>query len=291
MLLFSLLFLLAGHTLAEVVNSKTYQHQDTVTGRVLTCNRCPPGSYRRAHCTADQQTICSPCPPNYFTKYWNYVSKCFYCTVCGDDQVVRTECSAFDNRVCECKEGYYWSSPFCHKHTQCPAGYAVKQKGTALRNTECEKCPHGSYNNNSGQQTCVKHADCASRGLQTVLSGTGWHDTLCASCKELRTGGGIELFRGILPVFFAHERMMPTRLRRFVNLLHLGRRKRLNGSDSWDSLQGYISKWIRDADHGRLKKLPETLRTSGLHNAANKLERKLRRVEDVHLCQNDRDSS
>ncbi|KAG7458006.1 hypothetical protein MATL_G00233340 [Megalops atlanticus] len=128
-------------------------------------------------------------------------------------------------------------------------------------------------------------------GCRRSLVGLAGTTPSARLAEELRTGGGIELFRGILPVFFAHKRMKPKRLRRFVKLLYLGRRTQLSGLESWDSLQGYISKWIRDADHGRLKKLPETLRTSGLHNAADALQRKLRRVEDVHLCQNDRDSS
>ncbi|KAJ8395282.1 hypothetical protein AAFF_G00034840 [Aldrovandia affinis] len=144
MLILSVMLLFV-HAHAVTVNATTYQHFDSVTGRGLTCNRCPPGSYMRQHCTANQQTKCVPCPSNHFTQYWNYVTKCLYCSYCADDQIVKKECSPLHDRECECKEGYYWDSHFCLKHTECPSGYGIKQKGTAHKNNECEKCPHGSH--------------------------------------------------------------------------------------------------------------------------------------------------
>lgn len=124
---------LSCSAMKEVLQSQTpttYHHLDPTTGQLLTCNRCPPGHHMSAHCTAATQTVCTPCPSSHYTQYWNYLHKCLYCgTFCGEHQVVKEECSVLNDRVCECKEGYYWDSDFCIRHTECPSGYGVKRRG------------------------------------------------------------------------------------------------------------------------------------------------------------------
>uniref|UniRef100_A0AAZ3NTW9 TNFR-Cys domain-containing protein n=1 Tax=Oncorhynchus tshawytscha TaxID=74940 RepID=A0AAZ3NTW9_ONCTS len=108
----------------------TYHHLDSSTGQLLTCHRCPPGHHMSAHCTATTQTVCTPCPSGHYTQYWNYLHKCLYCgTFCGEHQVVKEECSVLNDRVCECKGGYYWDADFCIRHSECPSGYGVKRRG------------------------------------------------------------------------------------------------------------------------------------------------------------------
>ena len=72
--------------------------------------------------------------------------------------------------------------------------------GTTETDTECEKCPHGSFSySTSSRALCVNHTDCASLGRKTVLRGTCWHDNLCAlSCEELKDGGGYHIIDKIL---------------------------------------------------------------------------------------------
>lgn len=108
----------------------TFQHTDHASGGTLQCLRCGAGSYMKAPCTPHRQTLCSPCPTNHFTQFHNYLPKCLYCgTFCGEHQVVAKECSPVNDRVCECKEGYYMLADFCVKHRDCHPGQGVKQRG------------------------------------------------------------------------------------------------------------------------------------------------------------------
>ncbi|KAG2467494.1 TR11B factor, partial [Polypterus senegalus] len=121
---------LEADALLEWPGQYTYQREDPASGQMLTCDRCPPGEYLVQHCTATHKSQCAPCPEKHYTQYWNYISKCQYCNVfCKENQHVKEECNRFQNRVCECDEGYYWDHEFCIKHMVCPPGYGVKHKG------------------------------------------------------------------------------------------------------------------------------------------------------------------
>lgn len=108
----------------------TYNRQDPSTRETLTCAKCPAGTHMAAHCTATSPTKCAPCKDDHFTELWNYLPRCLYCNnFCYENQEVETECSATGNRVCRCKEGFYWSDDFCIRHSQCGPGHGVKTKG------------------------------------------------------------------------------------------------------------------------------------------------------------------
>lgn len=123
--------LLIGGSLAEVV--PTFEYRDPNTGEVLTCEKCPPGTHMAARCTATTQTQCVPCKEQHFTELYNYLPRCLYCNnFCTDNQEVETECSAVKNRVCRCKEGFYWANDFCIRHSECEPGQGVQTKGMCL---------------------------------------------------------------------------------------------------------------------------------------------------------------
>lgn len=101
-----------------------------MTGEVLTCNKCPPGTHMKEHCTATTHTQCAPCRADHFTELWNYLPRCLYCsTMCTENQEVEEECSPVSDRVCRCKEGFYWNNDFCATHAECAPGYGVQTKG------------------------------------------------------------------------------------------------------------------------------------------------------------------
>uniref|UniRef100_A0A3Q3NHT2 TNFR-Cys domain-containing protein n=1 Tax=Mastacembelus armatus TaxID=205130 RepID=A0A3Q3NHT2_9TELE len=165
----------------------TYVHLNHRTGEVLICAQCPPGTHMTAHCTATTPTMCSPCKREHFTELWNYLPRCLYCnTLCTENQEVATECSPVSNRVCRCKEGFYWSDEFCIEHSECGPGYGVQSKGTSQRDTVCAKCPRGYFSNSSSAlEPCVKHRQCASDQI-VLLPGSLYQDRMCASCEDLQ---------------------------------------------------------------------------------------------------------
>lgn len=121
-------FALCSSSVEESV--PTYEHQDPSTGTTLLCTKCPPGEHMVAHCTPSMPTKCVPCGENHFTELWNYLPRCLYCSnFCYENQEVEKECSATSNRVCRCKGGFYWSSGFCFRHSECKPGMGVETEG------------------------------------------------------------------------------------------------------------------------------------------------------------------
>ncbi|XP_045416925.1 tumor necrosis factor receptor superfamily member 11B isoform X2 [Lemur catta] len=110
-----------------------YLHYDPETSRQLMCDKCPPGTYLKEHCTARWKTVCAPCPDHYYTDSWHTSDECLYCNpVCKELQYVKQECNRTHNRVCECKEGHYLEVEFCLKHRSCPPGFGVVQADVTL---------------------------------------------------------------------------------------------------------------------------------------------------------------
>ncbi|XP_048850444.1 tumor necrosis factor receptor superfamily member 6B-like [Brienomyrus brachyistius] len=263
----------------------TYYYRYPASESKLMCERCPPGTHMVQHCSATKQTQCAPCPPQHYTEEWNYVRRCLYCRrLCGDNQLVSEACSASQDTVCQCKPGYFMQEDFCRQHTKCRPGYRVKVKGTADADTVCEECPVGSYSPGGVSEViCRNHTDCESLRLRTVLKGVAWHDSLCASCDSLKAGGGLELLRGILPNFFSYHKLSKRTLERFVRRsLYPGRR---HGSFQNASLRKHLTMWVKEAGVEKLTKLPKMLRRWGLHHVAEKLEKKIRKVTDMTLCE------
>lgn len=60
--------------------------------------------------------------------------------------------------------------------------------GTAEEDTVCQVCPNGTFSDAvSSVQNCTEHRGCAAAaGLQLLLRGCTWHDSVCVSCTELR---------------------------------------------------------------------------------------------------------
>ncbi|KAL0963366.1 hypothetical protein UPYG_G00305420 [Umbra pygmaea] len=265
-------------------NTPTYQYLEPTTGKLLTCNRCPAGSHMLKHCSSTKQTECKPCPSNHYTGDWNYLPKCLYCsTFCGEHQTVKEECSRFNNRVCACEEGFYSDNDFCIRHRECPLGHGVKQKGTAESDTVCEKCPDGSFSSKySSTDPCTNHTDCASLGRKSVIRGACWHDNICVhSCEDLKDGGVFKVIKSFLPDFFEFHKIKLARLRKLVGKLTNGVEKEgHNKRMLLDRLQG----WVRDAKVEDLKGFTEILRRTHLNLIADRIERKIREINEGSNC-------
>ncbi|XP_030646952.1 tumor necrosis factor receptor superfamily member 6B [Chanos chanos] len=175
--------LLAASVLGEIQQTPTYRWIDKVTGESLVCNKCPPGTYVKTHCTKDRATECETCPQSYYTELWNYIEKCLFCDYpCSADQKETVPCNASHNRVCECKDGYFLKYEFCMRHTPCPPGEGVVRNGTAHRDVECAPCPHGFFSSDSSTtQACQKHSQCPAELI--AIPGNSKMDTFCSSCR------------------------------------------------------------------------------------------------------------
>ncbi|XP_053106422.1 tumor necrosis factor receptor superfamily member 6B [Hemicordylus capensis] len=163
----------------------TYRWRDRQTNEILVCQQCPPGTAVAKHCTKSTPTACQPCPELYYTQYWNYLERCLYCNnFCDHLEEEVQPCSATHNRVCQCKPGYYFESDFCLPHTECPAGNGVTQLGSPHKDTECAPCPAGTFSAfSSSTDVCQPHQNCSMQGLELLVPGNPFRDTLCTSCS------------------------------------------------------------------------------------------------------------
>uniref|UniRef100_A0A673FMB9 Uncharacterized protein n=1 Tax=Sinocyclocheilus rhinocerous TaxID=307959 RepID=A0A673FMB9_9TELE len=85
------------------------------------------------------------------------------------NQYIKKECSATNNRVCQCKEGYFWQADFCIKHSNVFNVFI----GTLHSDTKYERCARGTFSAvTSSTSPCVKHTECKSVDLHVVLRGT-----------------------------------------------------------------------------------------------------------------------
>ncbi|GAA6226862.1 tumor necrosis factor receptor superfamily member 6B-like [Lates japonicus] len=251
----------------------TFEYRNPVTGETLTCDQCPPGTRMSAYCTATTPTQCAPCRTDHFTELWNYLPRCLYCNnFCSDHQEVETECSPRNNRVCRCKEGFYWASDFCVRHSGCEPGRGVQTKGTSQTNTVCEPCSDGYFSNSSSAvEKCEKHQECAI-GQIVLLPGTVYQDTVCGTCEDLAIGG--EAFRTFLSKFFSMHRMRVAKMKKFVT-------RYINRSvpSQRDHLLNLIKTWLAEAPKEQLRQLPEMLKASQLNSMEEKLENRVQEIK------------
>ncbi|XP_018592047.2 tumor necrosis factor receptor superfamily member 5 isoform X1 [Scleropages formosus] len=197
--------------------------------RHRTCRRCnnlhpalcvylPTGKYMESECQGSAKTKCRTCEHEHFMDKANFLSACLPCTVCQEDQnlVTDTECKADQNRRCKCKEGFYCTDIECHHcrpATLCGPGSGVKEKPTAISDTQCERCPPGTFSDVTDFLTpCLNHTNCLGKELEKA--GTPEANAQCkdtTSCKcilsiSLGVGFAVILIVILATIFFFYWR-------------------------------------------------------------------------------------
>ncbi|KAK2887797.1 hypothetical protein Q8A67_016025 [Cirrhinus molitorella] len=243
----------------------TYQRTDPVTGQQLLCNRCPPGTRLRAHCTRSRQTECAPCGAGLFTEFWNYIPDCLRCDACSDQQRVVRQCNGTVNTLCECEAGFYWDQHFCRRHSVCKPGHGLKASGTPHRDTVCEACADGHFADiRQAQSTCHTHNTCKDHE-HLVLPGSRWHDSVCATCEQLTPKAWVDVFEPVLYGLQVQYGISTERLQKLVNR-RVRKKKRAAEEDLLD--------------------LPSILEEAHRNQLADRIARKILRVQQSH-CKRD----
>ncbi|XP_043088995.1 tumor necrosis factor receptor superfamily member 11B-like [Puntigrus tetrazona] len=250
--------------------SRTYRHTDPVTGQQLLCDRCPPGTRLREHCTRSRPTVCARCGAGLFTEFWNYIPDCLRCDACSDHQRVVRPCNGSVNTVCECEAGFFWDQHFCRKHSACKPGHGVKAPGTPHRDTVCELCADGHYADvTQTQAVCVIHSSCKT-DEQLLLPGSRWHSNVCASCAGHTEKGLVDLFKPVVSALNPHYGASLERLQKLV--MRRLRRRRF-GKRAALRLQS----WSEEDEE--LLNLPSVLEESHLNPLADWIARRILRFQ------------
>ncbi|XP_035537643.1 tumor necrosis factor receptor superfamily member 6B-like [Morone saxatilis] len=292
-MMFQGLMLLFPAALLSVAASQlmTFKATDPTTGTPVECDRCPPGTYLLARCTSTQRSQCAACPAGSFTELWNHISKCLRCGVCGQNQVVKTACTANSDCQCQCKQGYYYREDReeCLPHSRCPTGQGVLTQGTADEDTVCQICSNGTFSDTvSSHQNCTEHKHCHAAGMHLVVRGSTWHDNMYTTCEEHNSRDGAEYLREILPTFFVHHQIPIRRLRRIVQKLPSKDGSRHAGTSglSTSALNEQLNAWVASATAKQIRQLPDILTKAGANSAGDRLHNKLQRIDSnvAELC-------
>ncbi|KAB0397841.1 hypothetical protein E2I00_004469, partial [Balaenoptera physalus] len=164
-----------------------YHHVDRVTGQVLTCDKCPAGTYVSEHCTNTSLRVCSSCPMGTFTRHENGIEKCHGCSQpCPWPMIEKLPCAALTDRECTCPPGMFQSNGTCAPHTACPVGWGVRKKGTEMEDVRCKQCARGTFSDvPSSVMRCRSYTDCLSQNLVVIRLGTKEADNVCGTLPPL----------------------------------------------------------------------------------------------------------
>ncbi|KAM8933215.1 tumor necrosis factor receptor superfamily member 21-like [Lycaon pictus] len=163
--------------------SGKYHHVDRATGQVLTCDKCPAGTYVSEHCTNRSLRVCSSCPVGTFTRHENGIEKCHDCSQpCPWPMVEKLPCAASTDRECACPPGMFQFNGTCAPHTVCPVGWGVRKKGTETKDVPCKQCARGTFSDvPSSVMKCKAYVDCLSQNLVVIKRGTKEADYVCGT--------------------------------------------------------------------------------------------------------------
>ncbi|XP_016316730.1 tumor necrosis factor receptor superfamily member 11B-like [Sinocyclocheilus anshuiensis] len=259
----------------SAADAHSYRRTDPVTGQLLLCDRCPPGTRLRAHCTRSRQTECAPCGPGLFTEFWNYIPDCLRCDACSDHQRAVQPCNGTVNTVCECEAGFFWDQHFCRRHSACKPGHGVKAPGTPHRDTVCELCADGHYVDvTQTHAACVTHSACKT-DEQLVLPGSRWHDNVCATCDHLTQKGLVDLFKPVLSGLHVKYGTSTERLQKLVD--RRLRRNRFGKRAALHPMQRLH--WSKETSEEESLNLPSILEESHLNPLVDWIARKILRFQ------------
>ncbi|XP_069382906.1 tumor necrosis factor receptor superfamily member 14-like isoform X2 [Paralichthys olivaceus] len=160
------------------------------------CPLCPPGNRVKTDCTEFRSTSCLPCEKDTFMNLPTERTMCFPCTTCGPDSglKINTSCTATTDSLCEPLEGFYCikhtrnNCAAAKKHTQCKPGQFIKQRGTALTDSECSDCSNGTFSDGT-RTSCQAHTQCESPKPQLKRPGTTSTDAECGNTSLIVTVG------------------------------------------------------------------------------------------------------
>ncbi|KFO98872.1 Tumor necrosis factor receptor superfamily member 8, partial [Calypte anna] len=152
------------------------------------CYQCPSGSVKKKACPRDPDGDCIRCGPEEYVNTSSPKPHCSACVSCAKefDLVEKSPCSLNSSRVCQCRPGLFCQTSTqdtctrCQQHTLCQPGFGVKLRGTSTTDVTCEKCPEGTFSDQSSStEICKPHTNCAALHKIPLRKGNATHDQVC----------------------------------------------------------------------------------------------------------------
>ncbi|XP_044067670.1 tumor necrosis factor receptor superfamily member 5 [Siniperca chuatsi] len=152
------------------------------------CKKCVPGT-RMTSLGTCLEPQCIECEQNEYQDEYTIEDKCHlqpYCDKHKNFQVNVHE-SKTQRSTCMCQSGFHCSSNACLTcvaHTTCAPGHGAQSEGNHMHDTVCQKCPEGTFSNEtSWDGVCKKWTQCEN-GYHIQQSGTDISDNICVETSR-----------------------------------------------------------------------------------------------------------
>ncbi|KAM9856160.1 tumor necrosis factor receptor superfamily member 5 [Aulostomus maculatus] len=147
------------------------------------CRKCPPGTSMTSPASCQNPT-CKDCGEDEYQEGYTTQTKCERQPYCDPNKNFQDaeQKSKTEESICQCKAGFHCSSDACLTcvpHRVCGPGWMAQSKGNQTHDTVCQRCPEGTFSNDSSPDAvCKKWSECKS-GYRIKHGGTGDSDSVC----------------------------------------------------------------------------------------------------------------
>ncbi|XP_029994649.1 tumor necrosis factor receptor superfamily member 5, partial [Sphaeramia orbicularis] len=147
------------------------------------CKMCPPGT-KMTTLGSCQKPECRECEEGRYTDTYTEQQECEKQPYCDPNKKFQRAVhkSKKERTECQCQLGFHCSSESCITcvpHKVCGPGEGAAIKGDHSRDTTCQRCPDGTFSNEtSWNSDCKKWTECKS-GDQIQKAGTHMSDIVC----------------------------------------------------------------------------------------------------------------
>ncbi|XP_026864125.2 tumor necrosis factor receptor superfamily member 5 isoform X1 [Electrophorus electricus] len=153
------------------------------------CKMCQPGTrmHQDMNC---QDPICLNCEDGEYQDVYNKDTKCKEQPMCDPNLnfAKQTNPSKKKFMQCQCIPDHHCSTENCDtcvRNTVCQAGESIKKMGNQTSDTECEKCPDGTFSNTHSARTCQPWTECVS-GFRESVQGSSTYDRSCEATTNVK---------------------------------------------------------------------------------------------------------
>ncbi|XP_052784135.1 tumor necrosis factor receptor superfamily member 16-like isoform X2 [Mya arenaria] len=167
----------------KALNTFKYQFLNSTSLIILHFNFGVEGLQPSYHL---RKTPAGDCPVGYFIKNIEQREGCLPCELCPRGFQVNKWCNGTKNTECEpCPIGTFNDATggACQPCSTCKVGEFIRRKCLPEKDTKCRRCPKGKYSVNGQGFACRPCTGCLESNREEMFPCKSEHDRVCGQCK------------------------------------------------------------------------------------------------------------
>ncbi|MCJ8741849.1 hypothetical protein PDJAM_G00075580 [Pangasius djambal] len=178
----SVFILLVLSVVAESCDDETHYEKDNKC-----CKKCEPGT-RMMQNTGCEDPVCRECSDGEYQDGYTSGFRCKLQPYCDPNLNLQAQTQSKTKvSLCVCIPDHHCASTDCSscvRNTVCKAGEKVRKIGTQMSDTECERCPNGTFSDRESASTCKPWTECSS-GSKEGVPGSSTSDRTCGKTGSI----------------------------------------------------------------------------------------------------------